>query len=195
MRAILFRRGIICCRLLPRCWTLPISRRGGWRSNARRFPSTALVHNGAALLQPLVEKNGLAYLPLHDDLRVARVKRRAAQNSVLQSMAYLHNAIKFTPKGGTISVSAQRTQSGVRIAIEDTGIGMEPERYRRCRAPVSSPAFGVGWPASGRGPRPSLCQGHCGPHHGSLTIYSLPGEGTRVEILLPLAPHALSDAA
>jgi PAS domain S-box-containing protein len=39
----------------------------------------------------------------------------------------LTNAIKFTPRGGTISVRAARIGSTVRIAIADTGKGIPPE--------------------------------------------------------------------
>ena len=39
----------------------------------------------------------------------------------------LNNAIKFTPHGGRISVSAERSNRQARIVISDTGIGIAPE--------------------------------------------------------------------
>lgn len=155
---------------------------------------TALINNGAALLQPLVEKSGLS-LCISDDvsnlpeLEGDGAKLGAAINGIL------HNAVKFTPKGGTISVSVQRTQSGVRIAIEDTGIGMEPECIDAVVRPFHRLRSALDGQHQGAGLGLPYAKAIVDQHHGSLTIYSWPGEGTRVEILLPLASHALSDAA
>ncbi|NDJ86280.1 MAG: GAF domain-containing protein [Chloroflexi bacterium] len=43
----------------------------------------------------------------------------------------LSNAYKYTPDGGTITLSAQRENGGVKIAVQDTGIGMTPEQLNR----------------------------------------------------------------
>lgn len=40
----------------------------------------------------------------------------------------LSNALKYTPPGGSISISAQATEEGVRFQVADTGIGI-PDRY------------------------------------------------------------------
>jgi PAS domain S-box-containing protein len=39
----------------------------------------------------------------------------------------LSNAVKFTPKGGKVSLSAERQGSEIRIRVRDTGEGMRPE--------------------------------------------------------------------
>src|SRR5262249_32661826 len=41
------------------------------------------------------------------------------------------NAIKFTPIGGEITVSAQSCENDVLIAVGDTGIGIEPDQQAR----------------------------------------------------------------
>ena len=51
----------------------------------------------------------------------------------------LGNAIKFTPTGGKITVSARSTtRDGVEIAIRDSGIGMQPEDIPRALEPLYS---------------------------------------------------------
>jgi signal transduction histidine kinase len=41
------------------------------------------------------------------------------------------NAIKFTPRGGTISIEAQDTSSELIICVKDSGIGIPPEKLNR----------------------------------------------------------------
>jgi signal transduction histidine kinase len=63
----------------------------------------------------------------------------------------LDNAIKFTPVGGQISLSARRDNGSVLIAITDNGPGIAPEfvekageRFFRAPGTASVPGFGLG---------------------------------------------------
>src|SRR4029077_19728256 len=41
------------------------------------------------------------------------------------------NAVKYTPAGGTVAISLERTPAGATLAVEDTGIGIDPADARR----------------------------------------------------------------
>jgi CheY-like chemotaxis protein len=63
----------------------------------------------------------------------------------------LTNAVKFTPKGGTIEVGAHRTASHVQISVTDTGEGIEPhflphifEAFRQAESPSTRTHGGLG---------------------------------------------------
>jgi PAS domain S-box-containing protein len=63
----------------------------------------------------------------------------------------LTNAVKFTPRNGTVEVSARRTQSHVQIAVSDTGEGIDErflphifEPFRQAESPQTRVHGGLG---------------------------------------------------
>ena len=63
----------------------------------------------------------------------------------------LSNAVKFTPDGGTISVSAAEIEGCIRIAVSDTGIGIDPafvphvfDRFRQADSGTTRSQGGLG---------------------------------------------------
>lgn len=63
----------------------------------------------------------------------------------------LANAVKFTPRGGTIEVAARRTSSHVQITVQDSGEGIEPnflphvfEPFRQAENPQTRTHGGLG---------------------------------------------------
>src|SRR5260221_5352064 len=98
----------------------------------------------------------------------------------------LTNAVKFTPPGGRIVLSASSTaEGGVALFVADTGIGMTPEEI-----PVALEAFrqvdgGLTRRQDGTGLGLPLPRTLAELHGGTLTIASAPGEGTAVTVTLP----------
>jgi signal transduction histidine kinase len=98
----------------------------------------------------------------------------------------LSNALKFTPMGGLVELSAQVIEgTGVAIVVRDNGVGMRPEDIPRALEPFvqlenmrrhSIPGTGLGLP---------IAKQLIESHHGELIIESVEGEGTTVTILLP----------
>ena len=82
----------------------------------------ALVEEVAALFQPSAAAQGIT-------LEIAPVERPLAMrfdhDRMLQVLANLiANALKFTPRGGTIRVEAERATDELRCAVRDTGSGI-----------------------------------------------------------------------
>lgn len=98
------------------------------------------------------------------------------------------NAIKFTPAGGRITLSAARTPDAVTLSVSDTGIGIpQGDRQRvfgRFERGDNRPANGAG---AGLGL--SLVKSFIELHGGSVTMESAHGTGTTVRCRLPLDPH------
>jgi two-component system cell cycle sensor histidine kinase PleC len=107
----------------------------------------------------------------------------------------LHNAVKFTPKGGTVSVSAKRAPDGICLSIEDTGIGMEKSEIDAVVRPFHRLRSALDGQHQGAGLGLPFAKAIAGQHGGALNIVSAPGKGTRVDIVLPVTADSLSNAA
>ena len=93
----------------------------------------------------------------------------------------LDNALKFTPPGGTVRISAQAGEEQVQIKIADTGNGIPHAELSKVKQ-----KFYKGTSSAGSGIGLSICDEIVELHRGQLIIDSLPGQGTEVRVILPL---------
>jgi signal transduction histidine kinase len=96
----------------------------------------------------------------------------------------LDNALKFTPRGGSIIVSYEPSDREVRFAVADTGSGIEPEHLKKIFDPF--------WQASetahlGAGLGLAVANAVVEQHHGRIWVESHRGSGTTVSFTLPVA--------
>jgi signal transduction histidine kinase len=99
----------------------------------------------------------------------------------------LSNAVKFTPAGGDILLSAECYAGGVRIAVRDSGIGMEAKDIPRALEPFGQVDSSLSRKYGGTGLGLPLSKLFAEQHGGRLTIESAPGHGTTVTVELPAA--------
>jgi cell cycle sensor histidine kinase DivJ len=112
--------------------------------------------------------------------------RRALKQIVLNLVS---NALKFTPRGGQVTVTAHGYDGVLEIIVADTGVGISPEDLERLGRPYEQ-AGGVEQRARGTGLGLSLVRAFAKLHGGEMTIESRLGAGTSVSVRLPvlLAP-------
>lgn len=90
-----------------------------------------LVRAAVKRLTPLAERSGLSVeVEVESDLPPCAADRDRVEQVLLN---LLHNAIKYTPPGGRIKVSASSEEEGrvIRFAVADTGVGIPPEDVPR----------------------------------------------------------------
>lgn len=102
----------------------------------------------------------------------------------------LDNAYRFTPAGGRITLTTFDRDDHVVIRVSDTGAGIADEhlphifeRFYRADAPHTTPGLGLGL---------SIAARIIDLHAGTLTVETEPGQGSRFEVLLPIASESLS---
>ena len=111
----------------------------------------------------------------------------ADKRSLHQIMLNLvSNAIKFTKRGGKITVSAQSDADTMTVVVEDTGVGIGTEDLPRIGDPFFQARSSYDRHHDGTGLGLSIVKGLLGLHGGDIAIVSKLGEGTRVAIRLPL---------
>jgi signal transduction histidine kinase len=97
----------------------------------------------------------------------------------------LNNAIKFTPVGGEVSVSADRAEDEVWIRVSDTGPGIALEDQERIFEPFYRGQKGRRFP-QGMGLGLSIARELVVAHGGRLDVDSTPGLGSHFTLHLPL---------
>jgi signal transduction histidine kinase len=99
----------------------------------------------------------------------------------------INNAVKFTPKGGKISIEQTIEESRVLIAVKDTGNGIFPRDQQAIFDKFfrSHPYGQKAEPGSGLGL--SIAQSIARAHQGEITVQSLPGQGATFFVSLPVA--------
>ncbi len=109
--------------------------------------------------------------------------RRALQQ-VLINLA--GNAIKFTERGGVVSMDAAVRGGDLVVTVSDTGIGIAPEKLGTLGQPFTQVENSYNRNYEGTGLGLALVKGLVALHRGTFAIASRPGEGTVVTITLPL---------
>jgi CheY-like chemotaxis protein len=109
----------------------------------------------------------------------------------------LHNAAKYTPKGGAIHVAARRENDEALVSVRDTGIGMAPELLRSAFELFKQANQSLDRPQGGLGVGLTLAQRLVQLHDGSIEAHSAGADqGSEFVVRLPLrAEVPIVDAA
>ena len=96
------------------------------------------------------------------------------------------NAIKFTERGGSVTVSATVEGARLMLRVTDTGVGIAAEDLARIGDPFFQAGKTYQRKHEGTGLGLSIVKGLVGLHNGEMNVQSTVGEGTTVAVALPL---------
>ncbi len=147
----------------------------------------AAVETAVDQTMAAAKRRGVA-IRLH--LPVAPIRIRHDPQRIGQVVANLvANAVKFTPRGGSVSVDVASTAEGARIEVVDTGVGIEatelPHIFERFyRGSRANEARG-----SGSGLGLAIVRSIVDMHGGTVEVESRVGDGSRFTVTLPRDPR------
>ena len=97
------------------------------------------------------------------------------------------NAVKYTPAGGSVTISLEHTAAAATMAVEDTGVGIDPADAERIFEPFVRLDAGRNRDTGGSGLGLAIARSIVRAHDGTLEVESRAGGGCRFTIRLPLA--------
>ena len=136
----------------------------------------------AALEQMAAQKEIELDVIIPEDISVFADKKMIT--AVIRNL--VSNALKFTPRGGQITVSAEpENNQKINFKIEDTGVGMEKETVTTLFELEKTTSTKGTEDESGTGFGLILCKEFIEKNGGKMNIESKKGEGTTVSFSLP----------
>ncbi len=128
------------------------------------------------------------------DVRTSETIRadRAQIEKVITGL--MGNAVKFTPRGGRVSIRTRRLASSVNFFVEDNGAGIARHALPRVVIPFEQIGAPLENGVKGSGLGLAIARSILELHGGSIKIRSTVGAGTIVRAQIPLEPPAMQRA-
>jgi cell cycle sensor histidine kinase DivJ len=112
------------------------------------------------------------------------VADKRALNQIMLNL--VSNAIKFTDRGGRITIHARHEGNTFAVTVTDTGVGIDSEDMARIGDPFFQARSSYDRRHDGTGLGVSIVKGLVALHGGDMEIASRIGEGTSITIRLPV---------
>jgi len=148
-----------------------------------KFDLPSAIGNAMTLIRERAQRHGIG-LSVHVDPGIGEIvadERKLKQ--ILLNL--LTNAVKFTPDGGKVDVSARRDDGSVLIAVRDTGIGIAVEdqdavfdAFRQVGKHYTNKQEGTGLGLT-------LTRKFVELHGGRIWLESVPGKGSTFTFNIP----------
>ncbi len=146
-------------------------------------PARVIASSRELLAVRAAEKSVLLVETLSPDLPDIITDRRALKQVLLNLMS---NAVKFTPAGGDVTVTAVRDREHVEIVVSDSGCGIAEDDLCQLGMPFFQARQSYDRQHEGTGLGLSVVRGLLGLMGGTMLIESAPDAGTRVAVRLPV---------
>jgi signal transduction histidine kinase len=178
---IIRRAGERAQRLIQDLLSVTTIEAGRLSIDAKKVRVNDLIHDASEMLEPLAREKSIKLVVVEGaDLPAVR----ADSERVLQVFSNLiGNAVKFTPQGGEITLSAAQGNGQVRCSVSDNGPGIPADQLPRI--------FGKFWQAKradnrGVGLGLAIARGIVEAHGGTIGVTSEVGHGSAFSFALPV---------
>ena len=164
---------------------------GAMKLNLGPVDISGTMHAAAEGIRDRLVKNGVTL----DIVATPDIGSFTADDRRIRQILFnlLANAVKFSPSGAKITLSAERHPDAIDFAVADTGSGIPPEVQGRVFDWFQTHSRGSGHRGAGLGL--SIVRSFVELHGGTVTLQSAVGEGTTVICRFPLEQHVERTAA
>jgi len=153
-----------------------------------RFALADVVAEALRMVEPQAATAELSLnTALGADLPILQADRRLVRQALVNILA---NAVRFTPKGGAVTVEGFVRDGQLCCIVRDTGIGIAAEDIPRALERFSQVDGSLARKHDGAGLGLPMAKQFVELHGGALTLESTPGKGTDVSLSFP--PDRLS---
>ena len=147
------------------------------------FDIASALSNAMTLVRERAQRHNVA---LRMDVDPALGEVLADERKVKQILVnLLTNAVKFTPDGGSIVVTARREPDALVVAVRDTGIGIAPEDHEAVFEEFRQVGRHYTNKQEGTGLGLSLTRKFVELHGGRIWVESEPGKGSTFTFTIP----------
>ena len=151
------------------------------------FDLSDVIRSSIKMMRPVSDTGSVrldAEIAIDDDLSLT-ADRKAVRQILLNLIS---NAVKFSPKGERVVVGSKKAGDTIHLSVSDNGSGMTPHELERVGQPYEQTRSGQISDERGSGLGLSLVKSLTELHQGRFAIASQEGEGTTVDIYLPVDP-------
>lgn len=148
-----------------------------------------IAQHVADTFHPQAENKQIELSLTHPDEMVLVVGDISRLTQALMNL--VSNAIKYTPEGGSVSISVGRRDGTASVSVRDTGVGISEKDQRRLFSKFFRANNAVTRQENGTGLGLTIAKAIAELHGGSLSISSRENDGSTFTINLPVMQPAL----
>lgn len=158
---------------------------GKYELHYDNFDAADVIRSTVKMIRPAADQAEvvLAIEVDEDEPLLIEADRKALRQILLN---LLSNAIKFSHKGGRVVVAAKASGDMMNVSVQDHGIGMNAEDIKNLGQPYQQAASANMVEDRGTGLGLALVKSLSELHGGRFAVASQEGEGTTVDVFLPL---------
>ncbi len=144
-----------------------------------------LIEESMRLIGPRAADSKIRIKTVIEDGTELVADRRALKQIVLNLVS---NAVKFTPEGGRVTISARPDGDRLRLSIADTGIGIPARDIEKLGRPFEQVENQLTKSKGGSGLGLAISRSLTELHGGQVKISSVVGKGTTIDVIIPVRP-------
>jgi signal transduction histidine kinase/CheY-like chemotaxis protein len=151
-----------------------------------------LLQHGVAMVRERAGRGGIAlHVDVAPDVGTAYADELKLKQVILN---LLTNAVKFTPHGGSVTLTARRVDHEARVCVIDTGVGIAEADRERIFEAFQRGGRAARTTTEGTGLGLTLSKRIIDLHGGRLWMESRLGAGSTFSFAIPLAPASTASA-